>query len=334
MLYQFLAENGTPLTVQVNYTAYNIKTNFQCVGLTEYTSTGTFLLPTQVTFLPGDSHQLIYSISYEDTAGFSGFKTGRISQITLPTGGSYQYQYYAAPANPSVDHGGISCSDGSYTYLTKTINDGTTANIWAFTRNLSTNKTTETPPSVAPDTDAHAVYTFSGSGQQASVVFYSSTTEDSAHTLKTINTTWAPNGTPATQVTILDNDKRSQVSTSFDANGVLQSQSEYDYGAGAVGPLIRTTTFTYLNSSAYLAKNIINHLTQQKVMDASGNIVARTDIAYDCYTSPCAGLASSGYTGVTHHDDANYGTANTVRGNPTAPAVEEGAGFGDRLDLL
>src|SRR5262249_38622937 len=101
MLYQFLAENGTALTVRVNYTAYNIQTNFQC-GITEYTSPGAVLLPTQVTFLPGDPHQNTYSFAYEDTPGFSGYKTGRVSQVTLPTGGSYQYQYYALPGNPAT----------------------------------------------------------------------------------------------------------------------------------------------------------------------------------------------------------------------------------------
>jgi RHS repeat-associated protein len=317
MVYGFLDENGSPLNVQVNYTAYSIKTNFHCTGLTDYTSTGTVALPTQIIFLPGDPHQLTYSITYEDTPGFSGFKTGRISQVTLPTGGSYQYQYYVAPGNPAVDHGGVNCADGSYTYLTKTISDGTTANTWGFTRNLATGKITETPPGVAPDSGAHTVYTFNASGQQTVAVFYSAATEDSVHTLKTINTSWAANGTPATQVTILDNNKQSQVTTNFDSNGILQSQSQYDYGAGVVGPLIRTTTLTYLSTSTYLAKNIINRVTQQKVTNSGGTVISRIDIAYDCYTSPCAGLASAGYTGVSHHDDTNYGVANTVRGNPT-----------------
>jgi RHS repeat-associated protein len=327
MLYQYLAENGTALTVQVNYTAYNIKTNFQCSGLAEYSSSGTVLLPTQAIFLPGDPHQMTYSISYEDTPGFSGFKTGRVSQVSLPTGGSYQYQYYASPANPSVDHGGVNCADGSYTYLTKTISDGTNSNAWAFTRNLTTGATTETPPSVAPDSGAHAVYTFSGSAP-ASAVFYSAATEDAAHTMRTINTTWAANGTPATQVTILDDNKQSQVSTTFDSNGILQSRSEYDYGSGGVGPLIRTTSLTYLNSSAYLAMNLIHLVTRQTVTDGSGATIARTDYAYDCYTSPCATLASSGYTGVTQHDDANYGSANTVRGNLTQVTTYTNAAAG------
>src|SRR5262249_50194056 len=67
MVYQFLAENAASLSVQVNYTAYSIKTNFQCPSISEYTSSGTVLLPTQVVFLPGDPHQTSYSFSYEDT---------------------------------------------------------------------------------------------------------------------------------------------------------------------------------------------------------------------------------------------------------------------------
>lgn len=316
MVYGFLAENGANLTVQVNYTAYNIRTNFSCSGVAEYSANGV-LLPTEVVFLPGDPHQLSYAISYEDTPNFAGYKTGRVSQVALPTGGSYQYQYYAAPGNPSVDHGGIDCNTGTGVYLAKVISDGLSSNTWTFERNLTNQTTKETPPSVAPDSGAHVVYTFNSSGPQTKAVFYSAATEDAAHTLETINTTWDANGTPATEVTILDNNKQSQISTSYDSNGILHSRSEYDYGAGVVGPLIRTTTLSYLNSSPYLAKNIINHLVQQKVTNANGATLARTDITYDCYTSPCAGLASSGYTGVTHHDDTNYGASNTVRGNPT-----------------
>jgi YD repeat-containing protein len=230
-----------------------------------------------------------------------------------------------------VDHGGVNCADGTYVYLTKTINEGVSPSTWSFTRDLGTLKTTETPPSVAPDTGAHAVYTFAGNGQQSSIVFYRDAAETEANKLKTLNTTWAANGTPAAEVTILNvpnGTKQSQVSTVFNSNGVLQSKSEYDYGLGVVGPLIRTTTFTYLNSSNYVGKNILNRMTQQKVTDANGTVFSRTDIAYDCYTAPCADLASSGYTGVTHHDDTNYGAANTIRGNPTQITVYSNAAAG------
>lgn len=211
-------------------------------------------------------------------------------------------------------------------YLAKLINDGVNSSTWLFTRNTTARTTIETPPPVAPDTGAHAVYTFNATGQQTNVVFYADSGE--TRKLKTINTTWAANGTPATQVTILDNNKQAQATTTFDSNGILQSQGEYDFGAGVVGPLLRTTTLTYLNSGPYLAKNLINLLTRKTVTDAGGTVFTRTDITYDCYTSPCAPLASSGYTGVTHHDDTNYGASSTVRGNPTQVTLYSNAAAG------
>lgn len=325
MVYGFPAENGSTLTVQVNYTAYNIHTNFSCSGFAEYSASGV-LLPTQIVFLPGDPHQLTYSISYEDTPGFTGYKTGRLSQVTLPTGGYYQYQYYASPANPAVDHGGVDCSSGGYVYLTKVINDGVTSSAWSFVRNVTAMTTRETPPSVSPDSGAHAVYTFNASGQQTSAVFYADAAETTK--LKTVNTTWATNGTPASQVTILDNNKQSKVTTNFDSSGMLQSVGEYDYGNGAVGPLIRTTTLTYVNDSAHLAKNMLQLVSRKTITDGAGTTVQRTDFTYDCYSSPCAPLASSGYTGVAHHDDTNYGSANTVRGNLTQSTTYANAAAG------
>src|SRR5207244_1438274 len=58
----------------LNYSSYNIKTNFNC-GIIEYTSSGTVPLVSSIA-LPDGSQ---YSFTYEDTPNNAGYKTGRIS---------------------------------------------------------------------------------------------------------------------------------------------------------------------------------------------------------------------------------------------------------------
>jgi len=74
----------------------------------------------------------------------------------------------------------------------------------------------------------------------------------------------------------------------------------------------RTTTFTYLSGSNYLAKNIYNRPASVTVTNSGGITIAKTLNSYD--GSP---LVTAGATGVVYHDDANYGAGNRVRGNLT-----------------
>jgi hypothetical protein len=98
--YQYYDPTGAYQTTTLNLQPVNIKTNFGCSGVTEYTGTANF--PASLDLPNGKSYQF----TYEQTPGFSGYYTGRVYQVTLPTGGYYQYQY-AAPND------GINCSDST-----------------------------------------------------------------------------------------------------------------------------------------------------------------------------------------------------------------------------
>ena len=82
--YRILDQTGsyTNSKATATYQPFNIKTNFAC-GVTEYTANSVYLI-TQLSMPNGQS----YSFTYEDTPGFSGYKTSRIKKVTLPTGGS------------------------------------------------------------------------------------------------------------------------------------------------------------------------------------------------------------------------------------------------------
>ena len=109
----------------------------------------------------------------------------------------------------------------------------------------STWKTTVTPPVLPYDSTSNiATYVFNNLGQETSRNFYQGA-ESPANLLRTINTTWATNKTPASQTTILENNQQFQTQTDFDSNGLLLESREYDLGTGGPGSLMRRTTYTY-----------------------------------------------------------------------------------------
>jgi hypothetical protein len=225
--------------------------------------------------------------------------------VTLPTGGYYEYDYTGA-------NDGTSCSDGSTTGLNEVVSDGTNSATWKFVRSGTT--TTITTPQLAVTPNAFdTVMTFTGSGQATQTKIYKES--PGVNVLRTINTTWAANGTPVTQVTILeDGSTQSEVDTTYDSNGLLGSVSEYDWGSGAHGSLLRTTAYTYQTSSNYTSLNILDRVISKQIKDGSGTVQYRQDIAYEA----AAGDNQSCPTGIAQHNDSSYGCSFYYRGNPTS----------------
>jgi RHS repeat-associated protein len=299
--YQVLDPNGNYQTTTLNLTTYNIKTNFGCSGVAEHT--GTASLPSSISLPNG----LSYTITYEGTPGNSGYYTGRVSKVTLPNGGYVQFQY-------NSPNDGINCTDGSILSLTRTQNDGTTTSTWAFSRAPSGSDwvTTVTAPQMPYDSAANqSVFTFNSTGQETSAQIYQGSSSSGA-LLSTVNTTWASNGSPATKISILANNQQSKLATNFDSNGNLLSMSEYDYGSGAPGAVLRTTTNTYQSASAYTSLNILDRVITKTNADSTGAVQYREDTAYD------GNALTSCPTGASQHNDSGFGCSFTTRGNPSS----------------
>ena len=128
-----------PVSFSAAVRTFNIKTNFGCAGVTEY-SLNSVDLPTFIVLPNGQP----YSFTYEDTRGFSGYTAARLKRATLRTGGYYECQY------PLTGNQKISCADGTVKNLTRVISSGEQSPPqWAYTRtqiDSSTWKTTVTPP--------------------------------------------------------------------------------------------------------------------------------------------------------------------------------------------
>jgi RHS repeat-associated protein len=292
--------NSGATTTTMMVSSLSIKTNFNCSGVSEYS--GTANLPTEIDLPNGQK----YLITYESTPGNSGYYTGRVQRVTFPTGGYYEYDY------PTTAGDGIVCGTGAVNSLTRVMNDGTNTSTWTFSS--VSGPTTITAPVMPYDNGVanNSVYTFNSSGQQTTAQFYQGTVS-SGNLKRTVTSTWASNGTPATQITMLeDGTTKNEVETSYDSNGNLLSLKEHDWGSGSPGSILRTTAITYLNTSAYVAANILNRPTSVTVTDnVSGVVHSLTNISYDesAYTN-----YGTCHTGVPQNTSS---CTNTVRGNPT-----------------
>lgn len=124
---------------------------------------------------------------------------------------------------------------------------------------------------------------------------------------------------PTVQTTTLPNGMVSQIQWSYDwrnaiiGDTVLTDKYEYDFGAGAPGPLLRHTVYTWLQrvNPAYdwpgapdYGGHILDRKTSETVYDGSGNLVAQTNYVYDCNNSPCASVPRGNLTSVSRWDSA------------------------------
>jgi len=136
--YQYTAPSGGTATVEVDYTAYNIQTAFNCPSNNpqEFALSNVYL-PTTIKMpdiSTNPSSQ--YTFSYEQTPGYaSNYTTGRMTQMTLPTGGTISYSYSGGDSAT-----GIYCADGSNAGLTRTVG----SNQWSYSRSLSGSSSTTT----------------------------------------------------------------------------------------------------------------------------------------------------------------------------------------------
>lgn len=287
----YTTSTGGSGKVTVYYVNYQLKTNFGCSGVVEYNNSSVNLVD-HITLADSTT----YSFTYEQTpGGTSGQVTGRLKSITFPTGGTITYNYTGGS-------NGITCSDGSAAGLTRTMPD---SSVWTFARASGT--TTVTAPQLPYDSAANqTVYTFTGLNETSRKIYQGSSSGGTL--LRTINTAWS--GTPTSQITILeDGSTQSKVTMSYDQYGNLLTMGEYDWGTGAPGSLLRTTTNTYMSPGS---TNLASFLASQIVQDGNGNIKSRVNISYDGFALTCRS------TPIPQHDDSGHGCTFTPRANQTS----------------
>jgi len=287
-LFTYTPPAGGTAQYKMVYTSHSIQTNFGCSGITEYGANGTTTanLVSEIDLPDGTK----YTFGYEATPGHSGFVTGRLASVTLPTGGTISYSY-------SGGNNGINCADGSTATLTRTTPDGT----WTYASSqvsgnhwhtkMTTPADSQNSGSIGDDT----VIDFQKDNSSTTVNYYetqrtayqgSSTsgtllrTTTICYNTNTTNCSTTAVSSPITQrniTTSLPGSKNLQSGSiyKYTSSGSLTEQDDYDWGSGAIGSLLKKTAITYATLT-----NITAFRQQVTVTDGSGTIVSQTNYNY------------------------------------------------------
>ena len=145
--------------------------------------------------------------------------------------------------------------------------------------------------------------------------------------LKTISKTWSDPYRIGTETTQFNGSSTAKKVYSYSADKQLASISDYDFGSGAPGQLIRKTVMNYQPFASTPVfpgyPSILDRPCQIITYDSTGsNRVSETDFLYDGGTSACAqnsANVTSAIASLTKHDETNYGpNTTTARGNVTS----------------
>src|SRR3989441_4327896 len=271
--------NSGSSSITLNYTAKTVETHFGCSGITDYgrSSLVTQNLVTSVTTPDGT-----YSITYEATLSpnHAGAVTGRIYQVTLPTGGTVTYQYSGGSGSSSTN--AITCADGSAATLTRTTPDGT----WKYEHTESgTAWTTTVTDPVTPQGNQtklqfQTIYETQRDVYQGAVggTLLMSTSTCYNGNLTNCNTTAV--NLPITQRTVTTSvgGLQSKTDNIYNSYGLPTKVDEYAYGSGAPGGLVRKTVIAY----ASLGNNIVDRPSSITVYKSDGvTVAAQTTLSYD-----------------------------------------------------
>jgi RHS repeat-associated protein len=310
--YTYTGQTSNAISWQLHYSTYNVKTNFNCSGIAQFSQNGVSLV-SSLSLPDGTS----YAFTYEATPGFSGYVTGRIKSVTLPTGGSITYTYTGG-------NNGIICSDGSTAGLTRAVSPGGT---WTYARSQISGNHWQTTISTPPDSQNsgsasdQTVIDFekdNGTGNGATYSFYE--TQRKAYQgnatgtpLLTTTTCWNGNTanctttnvtSPITQrnvTTQYNGGVQSETDTFINACGLVSKTDQYGYVATGTGPLLRKTNISY----AALGNNIVNRPSSVNVTDGSGNLLSKTTYSYDEYSLNVL-------SGTPQHQSINGSRGNTT----------------------
>jgi RHS repeat-associated protein len=346
--YNYTDAAGHTQTYTVNYSGYTQATNFACNGVFEGPTRG--YLPTEIVTPEGN-----YTIAYETTPNYSSTKfappywTGRISEITLPSGGSISYTY-------SGGNEGINCTSWVVPTLTRTLNDGAgNSSTWTYV-NSNTSGTLGSPDGYANFTVAETdpagnqtVHYFQGQYQTQTMTYEGgcpttiSGCTGGGTLLRTVTTCFNGNfsncSAPTTLIampfsqtdvyTSTNGSSSNLVETKYDTvHGNIIEIKQYDFGASMppTGSPISDTVVSYGQSwngtscSAYATGTyIFDTPCYSHTMNSSGVDVAKTQITYSSTghpTSTMQWVSGSTWltTSATYNSNGTVATAHDVNG--------------------
>ena len=288
--------NGGTETMTTSYSRTSLQSNFGCTGIYEYGMTIP-VFPTALSF--PDRRPMTFT--YEPTPGNPTSYTGRLSQLTLPEGGTVTYAY-----GPST-HNGIDCTYQTVPVLTRTLDNGDLTK-YTLTHNLISGSSNYNAVNTVLDPGGNqTIYTFTGfssTGTQASPVGQVLTQVQRYQGTSTLLTTdvycynyttfsscsfsAAPNATvalPISKVAIMHKlsgmSLTSATEADYDSYGNVIYSAQYDFGASTPTQATSTTYGTWNGSACVSIGNYINDRPCDVVTTAGGNTIAESRYAYD-----------------------------------------------------
>jgi len=315
----------TPITTTVNgssvtYQVQSSESSYPIVVTTESIPVNTLFGATSVTEYSGNitvissiklPDNTTYQLSYDQ--GATGTHFGTLTAMTLPTGGTVDYAsssiFRDAFGNPYLYTTGCLMAGGSWSYAPLVVTScGTTCS----------QKVTVSKPS--GDQQLYTFTMFSGSMWDTQAASYNGSVSP-ANLLQSAtigyNTPNPPYIQPISYVTtvpVASGNLTKQVTLTYDTNnfGNVVNQNEWNFYPGTLPSTPdRTFSYTYLPNTG--DQNMVNKRTETKLTSGSSTY-SDTVITYDSYGSNGPTAVSS----VFGHDDTNFGTSYTARGNPTS----------------
>ncbi len=280
LVYSYPAPTGLSGTVQLNYSQETVCTHFGVTGISEYPPTQVYLV-SSITMPDGSSYQIQYENVPSPPSGCTGAVTGRIAQITLPTGGTISYTYNG------VNNGIF--ADGTTSGFTRTEQSaaGNYTSAVTYSRTQGSPGTTTisnalgtTNLTLEPDANSKSTGYFYETQRVVK--------DTSGSVLETVDTCYNGNVTesacnstavssPITQTTqwTTIGSKKSERNTLYNSYGLVTELDEYDFGAGS------PTRQTKINYDTALTNGIVDRPSSVNVYDGSGTLVSSTTYGYD-----------------------------------------------------
>jgi RHS repeat-associated protein len=296
--YKYTAPSGAQAQVTVNYSTYNVATNFLVNNINDYCTDSQCQISLVSSIVMPDSSR--YSFTYEAAhCCWANAVTGRIASVTLPTGGVINYSYATNPGGTDT----TMMKDGSPIWMRRTLSGGT----WTYERSVrdqsgpeQTATTVNDPTTAANRSD----YWFSGNYLTArsiyqgnntntnldySFICYNGNTDTTHCNTAMVDTT--TNNISERKIYDYPNysSKYSIQDFAYDSYGNLTSETDSDYGTSSHPTLrsISLVTSAESNSpyhslcpgSPTYTPNICDRLTSVQINGSSQT--ALTTFAYD-----------------------------------------------------
>lgn len=316
---------GGVSTYTITTTTIPVQTEFGQSSVGEFA--GSLVVPQSIALPDGTSYQFKYdcdSTKGNAACGSPGGQNGYyglLTSVTLPTGGTVSYGYTKfsdSYSNKMEWFSSRTSASGTWAYSPQVISTCSSTQVGCQ------QKVTVTKPS-----GDSTVYTFTLNNGAWPVQVQS---YGGGSLLSTVTNTYDfSNACPftgchgASYIRLLT----TQTSLPVPGGGNITKQTQYAYDSPQTGNITAVKEWRYYSGSlpstpdketdtTYLSTgtNDIDKPLNVIIRNSSSSMVAQTLYSYDSYGS-CPGGDLYSMTGVINHDDGNFGSGYTARGNPT-----------------